>query len=122
MLTNAFALALVTSGGFMMVYKKLPPKMRKWIEKHALLADACALFLTYLLLGGTLTALTAGAMVGMMTSGLLHVAQHKEDFQYLIAIKEVVADGISDITKKLNGWGTSFLASRKRPKLALAAS
>ena len=113
MLSNAFVLALVTTGGFMMLYKKLPRKMRKWIEKHALLADAFALFLTYLLLGGTLTALTAGAMVGLMTSGLLHVSQHQEDFQYLVVAKDAIAEGFSNMTKSLNGWAKQFVKQKQ---------
>lgn len=121
MLTNAFALSLITTGAFFAVYKKLPKKMRKWIEEHALLADAFALFLTYLLLGGTLTALTAGAMVGLMTSGLLHIAQNPEKFQYMIAIKEVAADTITGIGNTLNDWAKGFLANRK-PKMELVAA
>jgi hypothetical protein len=118
MLTNAFALALVTSGGFMMVYKKFPRRLRKWIEKNALLADASALFLTYVLLGGTLTALTAGAMVGLMTSGLLHVAQNKEDFEYLIVAKDWVSNKVGELSSSLNMWARNL---RKKEELQLAA-
>lgn len=115
MLTNAFALALITSGGFIAVYSKLPRKLRKWIENHELLADGCALFLTYLLLGGTLTALTAGAMVGLMTSGLLHVAKNKEDFEYLLVAKEWAGEAIGELSSKLNVWAHGF--RKKQPLL-----
>lgn len=101
----------------MMVYKKLPLRIRKWIEEHALLADACALFLTYLLLGGTLTALTAGAMVGIITSGLLHVSQHKEDFEYLIVAKDWAAEKFSELTSGLNSWAKRFKAQQSKRTL-----
>lgn len=118
MLTNAFALALITSGAFMAVYSKLPKKMRKWIEDHALLADACALVLTYLLLGGTLTALSAGAMVGLMTSGLLHVAQHKDEFEYLIVAKDWAREAAGELSSKLNSWARGF--RKRQPQLVSA--
>lgn len=109
MVSNAFILAIATTGGFLLVYSKLPKKMRRFIEKHALMADAFALFMTYLLLGGTLTALTAGAMTGLMVSGLLHVSQNKEDFAYLVVAKEKVTEGFSHMTKSLNSWAKQFV-------------
>jgi hypothetical protein len=83
MLFNGLILATMTTVGFLWIYRRLPRRVRKWIERHDLLTDAFALLLTYMLLGGTLTALFAASLVGLMVSALLYIAKNPEDFQIL---------------------------------------
>lgn len=108
MLSDAFALALLTTAGAMMVYKKLPSKVKRFLEKHALMTDLVSLVLTYLLLGGTLTALAAGAMVGIFVSGLLHIANNKEDFLYLFDFIDACKAQLASLNKTLSEFGKEY--------------
>jgi hypothetical protein len=111
MMSNAFALALITTTGFMIVYKKLPGRLRRIIERHSLWADLGALVLVYLLLGGTLTALMAGALTGIFASILLHVANHKEDFLFLYDFRDMATAVYRDALGYVRKWGAEYTKS-----------
>lgn len=108
MLGSAFSLAILTVASFSIVYHKLPRKMRKLIEKHDLIADICALLATYWFLGGTLTALMAGAIVGLITSGLLHIAKNPNDFLYIFHFKEEIKKHLKAAKESLNKYGAQY--------------
>lgn len=112
MLSTAFALALLTTGACMLVYNKLPRKARKFIEKHSLLADLAALLAVYALLGGTLTALTAGAMCGIMVSVMLHIANNADDYLYLYDLRDYIKEKLIEVKSALNSYGRIY-RSRK---------
>jgi hypothetical protein len=76
MLATGLTLACLTATGFYMVYRKLPARVRRFMEKHVLLTDAVACLLTYMLFGGTLVALFAAAWMGLLTSVLLAIANN----------------------------------------------
>lgn len=71
MLVEGFTLAVVTATGFYFIYAKLPATMKKWIHRHPLFTDVSACLATYILFGGTLTALFASAWLGIMISAIL---------------------------------------------------
>lgn len=108
MFSDAFALALLTTTGFMFIYKKFPTRLRKFLEKHSLLTDLVAAILTYMLLGGTLTALTASAMVGILTSCLLYIAANPNDFTYLWDFIKVVKNSLKQVQTKLKEYGQQY--------------
>jgi len=99
MISTAFALALLTTGGFLIIYQKFPPGLKRFIQKHPLLSDMVALLLIYVLLGGTLTALIAASICGLFVSMLLHVANHKQDFLYLFDFYDIM----TSIGRKVQG-------------------
>jgi len=108
MIGNAFALAVVSTGGFILIYQKLPRKIRKYLEKFSLLTDLLAAIAVYALLGGTLTALMAGAMVCVFVSILLHVANHKEDFLYLYDMKDFIVEQAAVLKEALTEYGNRY--------------
>lgn len=71
MFTTGLALACVSAAGFYMVWRKLPRRLRRFMQKHALLTDFVACMLTYALFGGTIVALFAAAFMGVITSIML---------------------------------------------------
>lgn len=83
MMGNACSLALLTAVGGYIIYKKLPPKAKHLITKYHFLTDLFALIGVYVLFGGTVTALLAGAIVSIIVSVLLHIANHPEDYEWL---------------------------------------
>ena len=112
MLINGLTLAVLTTTGFVIVYKKLPRKIRKLIEKHSLITDAVALLLTYILFGGTLTALVAAAMVGVFVSILLHIANNPDNFMYLYDACELMKVKLNDVKNALNRVGAAYRDSK----------
>lgn len=108
MLATSFSLALLTTAGCIAVYSKLPRRVRKFIEKHALMADFICLIGIYMLLGGTLTALFAGAMAGLMISVMLHVANNEDDYLYLYDLRDYVKDRLKDAKVALNAYGETY--------------
>lgn len=54
-----------------------------------------------------------------MVSGLLHVSQNAERFQYLVVAKEYAAEAIGEFSDKLNTWAKSFMLRRNRQLVAV---
>lgn len=117
MISTAITLSILTTGAFVIVYGKLPKRLRAFIEKHSLLTDLLALIGVYILFGGTLTALMAGALTGLTVSGLLHIVNHKEDFLYLYDLRDFVKEKLNQAKAALNEFGAQY-----RAKKALAAT
>ena len=108
MISQAIALSLITFGGFFLVFKKLPEKVQTFIKEKSLLTDIVCLAGTYTLLGGTLTALFASALVGLFVSAALHVANHKEDFMYLDDFADLVKSGTDQVKETLSSLGKKY--------------
>jgi hypothetical protein len=108
MLSDALVLAILSTIGLIMLYKKLPRKIRKFLEKHAVFTDFLTFILTYITLGSTLTALTAGAMVAIMTSCIIHILANKNDFLYVYDLLDAVESGMSELKKTLTEAGASY--------------
>ena len=83
MIYTALALALFTTIGFLMIYVKLPDQVKVFIKKHSLLTDAFALLCIYVLLGGTLTALLAASISGIIISLLLYLSQDNKNINFM---------------------------------------
>jgi len=113
MLLNGLVLATLTTTCFLVVWKKLPRKIRRFIQKQTLLCDAIALLLTYILLGGTLTALVAAAMVGLMVSGLLHIANNEQDFVFLHDYCKIVKEKLAQLKVILKEFNDGHVAKKE---------
>jgi hypothetical protein len=61
-----------------------------------------------MLLGGTLTALVAAALVGLMTSALLYVANNSEDFQVLFDVSNVIKEKLADLKRLSKEFGEEY--------------
>ena len=108
MLGSAVALAILTTVGCFIIYYKLPRRIRKLIEKHSLLSDLLALVGIYLLLGGTLTALIAASIAGLIISIMLHIANNSEDFLYLYDMRNVLKEKLKEAKEALNAFGETY--------------
>jgi hypothetical protein len=108
MLTNAITLAVLSTAGMWVIYKKLPRKIRRWIKNHGLLADISALLLTYTIFGGTVTALIAAALAGLMTSVLIYIGQHKEDFLFIEDAMNMIKDKLEALKQLSQEWGQAY--------------
>jgi hypothetical protein len=105
MMGNAISIALMVTSGFVLLYQKLPRNIRKWIVAHSLVTDFGCMVITYWMFGGTVTALMAGAIVDLMVSAILHIANHPQDFEWLFdAFKQirVLMDRAQQYIKELN--------------------
>ena len=116
MLSDAMVLAILSTIGLLMLFKKLPRKIRKFLEKHAVFTDFLTFILTYLTLGSTLTALTAGCMVAIFTSMLIHIQAHPDDFMYLYDAHEAMKDGLAEVKSYLSQLGADYRDSKLSKK------
>jgi len=112
MLGTAVSLALLTTTSFYIVYSKLPRKIRRFLEKYHLATDVAALVGTYLLLGQTLTALIAGALVCLLTSALLHIANNQDDFLILFDLRDWVKEKLAEVNETIKEFGKEYKIKR----------
>ena len=98
MLFNAAVLASITFAGGCLTWHKLPRRIRRWFQKQDLITDVIMLLLAYLILGGTLTALLAAGMVGVMVSVALYIVNNPEKFEWLFEVIEATRKTVKDIT------------------------
>lgn len=117
MLTTAASLAVLTTVGCLIIYNKLPRRIRKFIEKHSLLTDLLCLIGIYMLLGGTLTALFAASMCGLAISVLLHIANHPDDFLYLYDLRDFLKEKMKDAKLMLDAYGHAYREKNGTPKV-----
>jgi hypothetical protein len=108
MLTDALILAVLSSMGFVMTFQKLPRKMRRFLIKHAVFTDFLTFILTYWTLGSSLTALTAGAMVAIMTSAMCYIIENPNDFLYLYDFRDLVKEKLAWLKNELNAYGETY--------------
>lgn len=118
MLSNALALAVITTAGCVIVYQKLPRKVRRFLEKYSLMTDLATLIAVYALLGGTLTALAAGAFCGLFVSIMLHIANHKEDFLYLYDLRDFLKEKAAMAKIVLNEYGKAYRTKKQGDNVA----
>jgi alpha/beta superfamily hydrolase len=105
MLANALSISVLVTASFVMLYQKLPRNLRRYIVKYSLVTDFLAMVVTYYMFGGTVTALLAGAIVDLMISVILHIANHPQDFEWLFdALKsvQVLIDKAKEYIKQIN--------------------
>ncbi len=100
MLSTALIFAGLTAAGLVFTFKKLPKGMQEFMLKHYLLTEIITTLLTIGLTGTSLTGLMAGAIVGVTTSGLLHVREYPEKYAYL----HVAGDWLTEQIDKGTGW------------------
>lgn len=108
MLSDALVLAILSSIGLAMLYLKCPDKIRSFLCKHPIFTDFLTFGLTYFSLGSSLTALTAGAMVAIMTSSLMYIEEHREDFLYLFDLKNFITSNLKQLKVWLTEIGESY--------------
>jgi len=108
MIADGFSLALLTTAGFIIVYKKLPRKVRRFLEKFSLLTDIVSLLLVYILFGQTLVALFAAAFTGLFVSALLHIANNQEDYLYLYDMRDWIKTQFNAVKEALNAYGKTY--------------
>ena|SRR3990167_5976726 len=113
MLVDAFVLSVLTTIAFITIYAKMPRSVRSWVEGHPLFALLAHATLTIMLLGGTLTALFAGSMVGVMTAAILHIVAHPDDYLYIYDFIDYMKQGMKKLQVQLNEYGRQYRESKE---------
>ena len=108
MLSNAVTLSLLTVVSGYIIFKKLPPKLQSAVLKFPAVTDIIALLGTYLLFGGTVTALIAGALTSVLVSALLHIALFPDDFEWLFDTLDKFKGLIEKLKSMLKEFNQSY--------------
>ncbi len=110
---DALVLAVLSTVGFVMTYKKLPRKIRRFLAKHGVITDILTFVLTYFTLGGSLTALTAGAMVAIFTSMLITIAENPNDFMYIYDFMDAAKTQMAAAKQALDQFGEEYRKNKE---------
>lgn len=78
MIVEAAILGSASAAGFGLTYTRVPEQVKEFCLRHPLLTDVVATYLTYELLGGTLTALLAAGFVSVFVSILLYLLNYRD--------------------------------------------
>lgn len=107
MVTTGLLLGVVTAAGFMFIWVKLPKTLRNFLTKYSLLTDLVVCVATYVLLGGTITALFASAFMGIIVSMMLALVNNEqtgamlERFVVKISMmKEIFLKGVQEFAER----------------------
>lgn len=77
MLTTGFMLGCLTVGGFYLIYRKFPHRLKRYLCERPLLSDLVAAIFTYILFSGTIIGLFAAAFAGIIVSILLAIRKNE---------------------------------------------
>ena len=108
MIADTVVLTALTTVGLVMLYKKLPRKVRKFLEKHDILTDFVTFSLTYIALGSTLTSLVVGVLVAMLTSFIIQVLENKNEYLYIHDFLAWVENGMAELKKTMSEAGAAY--------------
>ena len=108
MLLNGIVLGTLTTFGMWLIYRKLPGKVREWLERHNLITDFAMFLGVYWLYGGTLTALFAAAVSGIQVSAYLEVKNHPDDYLWVYAGAAKVDEQLSGVKKWFRNINESY--------------
>ncbi len=78
MLVEATVLGVASTAGFGLTWTRIPVRVKQFCLEHPLLTDVIATWLTYELLGGTLTALVAAGFVSVFVSVILYLVNARD--------------------------------------------
>ena len=78
MILEATLLGTASTAGFGLTFNRLPSAVKQWLKDHPLLTDAVLTYLTYDVLGQTLTALMAAGFVSVFVSVLLYYLNYRD--------------------------------------------
>ena len=122
MLATATIFAGLTAVGLVFTFKKLPPKVQAFMLKHYVLTEIITTLTTMVLMGTSMTGLLGAAMVGTVTTVLLHVREHPDQFAWAHAIGDMITDEGNKLFGAFNAWGRKALAERRASKLQAVAA
>jgi len=114
MVGTATSLALLSTAGVVAIFTKLPKSVQKFMVDHALLTDFVSLIVVYVVLGGTLTALFASAIAGLLISGALHVLNHKEEFAFVFDLADAVGYGLKRAQEALTDFSAQYSMKKEK--------
>jgi hypothetical protein len=108
LIVDSMVLAAITATGFWLIFKKLPLKVRLWLNNHLLVTRMGCAVLTYTLLGGTLHALFAAAWLDLFATVMMHLYSKPETQAtmsrlgaYIKAMYDKVAKAVGGIINSL---------------------
>lgn len=113
MLSNAFALAILSTGCLYFLYTRLPASAKKWLIDHSLFTDITVMIITFWILGGSVTALFASAVVDLLISMMLHIAKHPTDYQWIFDCLNTVKDLVAKLKDYLLQFNTQYKAAKQ---------
>jgi hypothetical protein len=111
MLLEGLSLAAITGLGFYFLFVKLPKRVQKFLLRHPLLTDAVACVGTWMILGGSLTAIFAAAWMALITSVMLILMGNETTARSL----ESIAEKIKSLWDKVIG----LIEEKQKPRLEL---
>lgn len=71
MLEIAFIMAVLIFASFMILFYKLPPRVRNFLARRYLIMDFSLCFLTFMTLGFAITSIMAAGIISVLVSGYL---------------------------------------------------
>lgn len=114
MLVSGMVLGFMTLGGCYVMYKRLPSGLKQFCQRHPLLVDLLLAGAFYSIMGPTLVAHVAAATMSLGAMGLLHMARHPQDFEFVTDSIEAAKQQFSNALDKLR----QINEEHKRRKLA----
>lgn len=110
-------LGMMSFVGMSVIYQRLPGKMQIFAQQHPLFTDVVLAVFFYEVFGLTITAHFAVVMQSLVVSAALHVAAHKQDFQFLYDAADVVKSKIAAIMQQIKTHCVELNAANRAAKL-----
>ena len=107
MIFNSFVLAGLTVGGFYFIFLKLPGRIRKFLVEKPLLTDVVSALFTYILFGGTATAIMAAGWACVIVSMMLAIRKNP----FLMSWVNFAKDKLREFT----AWVETFGVENEQP-------
>lgn len=122
MLVDGFLLAGLTLGAAVLTFRHMPRWCKGFVEKHPGLTRAACFVLTYIVLGHSVTAIFAAAILDILLSILLSINADAEAKPAMLAllerIKAVRSKVMGAIVRGMKTSGVAKMAGADAPQAA----
>jgi hypothetical protein len=115
LLVDSMILAAITGTGMWLIFKKLPLKMRLWLNNHMLVTRFGCAILTYTILGGTLHALFAAAWIDLFVSVVMHLYSKPDTHTAMTRLGAYIKTMYDKVAKVIGGAINSLPIPKPQP-------
>lgn len=105
MIPEVLAISLVIA---MVASKKLPRKLRRFMQKYPTFSSLSIFFLVFYALGESLVGFTFAATLALVAKFFAYVSSNTSHFQYLIDIKESIEHTASNVRDWFKEYGKNY--------------
>ena len=107
-MSDIIVLASLGYIGLAYLFKKLPRKVRRFLQNHTVFTDLLTFIMAYLAFGTTFTALLAGVLLGFLTHAMIYISNNPNNFLYIYDLRKKISELVKEVKENIIDFGVEY--------------